>query len=614
MILDKLTDILAEMPNKTQKRVLSCVDFKNNTPHDVYTAMIKAMQTLCRNATQRAKLDVIAEYNPTDEEVLAAFGPTAKGVGCQSNLTFTDEQISYIKRKIYRNREGNFRLIPADIKTTVDKIPIDGLDVDEKIIANKLKYTKINENGTEETFNGLQILQGLEYDGSEEDNFKSIDCALRRVDIDNDFTKPFGFYRTKNNSIRRNVACMMKNPIGTDHTDKDLERAMFLIYLTSGATIESWQAMYKVIHNMVRNPNSHTGIILYLNDFESGGNGKSKLVKLLQEMFNDSFTAFSTQQLRFTMNLLGKRLVSIAEFENAKNTPETMNIIKQLTGRDSFEYEAKNKQTIVARSYQNFVITSNRYVMFDDKALCRRLQNFQCSNLLNLITTKYTKIDSYLNKLFGNEFDSSSIDIERRMGDALLEYVMADNNAYHIPIRPQPVVLSSLKNPILRALFAKNVQFDNFIRPDVEKGTSAIDLWRMSGDDGDCNGKHHQDIRPEQMNYATRMIEEWIPDIEFTVARDSTSMSCNISDKELISKLKARLDELDKISRHLKSKTSVVLERGEFAGFNTEDMIQDFLGDTIKESKIPYTKDGIGNIIIGNLTNNKINKGDTNNG
>lgn len=582
MILDKVVNILSTMPDKTQKKVLASADFQNQKPSEVYRSIIKTMLDLCRNAKQRAQLEVFADLTPSDQETLDAFGPTAEAV--TMGLTFTAEQKEYIKTHVYRNREGEFRLIPSDKSVSTDVIPVDGLGVDEKIIANKLRYIRMSANGTEQEFDGLRILQGLEYDGSEDESFKDLDTALRRIDIVNSFGKPFGFYK-EGDRLYRNVACRLKQVTG--HSDReDLERVMFLMYLVAGASIDGWAGLYKVVHNMVRNPNSHTGTILYLNDFDTGGNGKSKFISVLQAMFGDSFTAFSTQQLRFTISLLGKRLVSIAEFDTMSTRREILTMLKAMTGRDLFEYEAKGTQSIIAKSFQNFVITSNHYVMFDDSGIKRRLQNFQSSNLLHLITSGYAKSYGYLDNFFGDTYSDESHKIETRMADALLDFIMADNAKYDIPLREQPVVLSSLKNPILRRLFAENVNFEGFVSP--TPNGSRIDLYRIA----------KEDVRPEQLNYAATTIQKWLEDVDFQIARDSSNMACHIPFEELTEKLKHRLDELDAVSRSLKSKSTVTLELGTFNGFDVKSMLDKFLGKAIEMYKIPV-KEIANHIIIG---------------
>ena len=587
MILDKVTRILSEMPNRTQKKVLSAADFSKSTPSQVYKAIISAMLDLCRNAKQRAQLEVFSELSPTDDEILEAFGPSAASSAVQ--LTFTDEQKEYIKNHVYRNREGEFRIIPGDKTASADTIPVDGLEADERIIAAKLKYSKVSENGTEQEFDGLRILQGLEYDGSEDDAFKEFDTSLRRIEIANSFSKPFGFYR-EGGKLYRNVACQMKRT-RSDYTHDDLERAMFLMYLVSGATIAGWTHLYKVVHNMVRNPNSHTGTILYLNDFDAGGNGKSKFIAVLQSMFGDSFTAFSTQQLRFTISLLGKRLVSIAEFDTMSTKREILTMLKAMTGRDLFEYEAKGAPSIVAKSFQNFVITSNHYVMFDDSGIKRRLQNFQSSNLLHLVTSGYAKTYGYLDKFFGDTYSDDCRNIETRMADALLDYIGADDEKYDIPIRDQPVILSSLKNPILRALFADNMNYEKFVTD--RAGGCTLALWRMA-----------EDIKPGEFNYAAATIQQWMPDIKFTVSRDSTSMTCDIEYKVFVQRMAERLTQLDEISRSLKSKSSVTLEKGTFCGFSVEDMFKKFIGGAVDKYKIPVS-DCAGHIIVGDCNEKK---------
>ena len=579
MLLDKVIGILQEMPAKAQKKVLASVDFEKQKPSEVYVTIIKLMMSLNKNAKQRAQLEVLGDVIPTDEEIIETFG--TKNEALNPVLSFTDEQKEYIKSKVYRNRDGEFRLIPHDKHVTPDVIPIDGLEADEAILATKLSYTMMTENGTEKQFDGLKILKGLEYDGSEDEIYKELDCALRRINIINSFTKPYGFYR-EGEQLVRNVACQMNDNL-PEYEQKDLRRVMLLMYLVSGGTIENWSALYKVVHHIVRNPNSHTGIILYLNDFDAGGNGKSKFVSVLQNMFGDSFTAFSTQQLRFTISLLGKRLVSIAEFEGMSTKKEILSMLKAMTGRDLFEYEAKGTKSIVAKSYQNFILSSNHYVMFDDSGVKRRLQNFQCCNLLHLLTNKYTKSYGYLDQFFGDTYTEESARIEERMAAALLDYIKKDTKKYELPIREQPIVLSSLKNPILRKMFNVNVDYDAFIRE--EGDGSALDLWRVLKDE----------VRPEQLNYAASIIQLWLPDVDFEVSRDSTVMTCSIPRDDFVNKLRNRLEELDVMSRQLKCKTTVTLERGEFAGFDVDSLLDEFLFNSLNK-KVPIEKRG--NFII----------------
>ena len=90
-------------------------------------------------------------------------------------------------------------------------------------------------------------------------------------------------------------------------------------------------------------------------------------------MFGDAFTAFSVQQLRFTISLMGKRLVSITEYEESESAKQLQSLIKSMTGRDNFQYEGKGVDPIVAETYQNFVISSNKYIYFDDSGIKRRL-------------------------------------------------------------------------------------------------------------------------------------------------------------------------------------------------------------------------------------------------
>ena len=159
MLLDKVIGILQEMPAKAQKKVLASVDFEKQKPSEVYVTIIKLMMSLNKNAKQRAQLEVLGDVIPTDEEIIEAFG--TKNEALNPVLSFTDEQKEYIKSKVYRNRDGEFRLIPQDKHVTPDVIPIDGLEADEAILATKLSYTMMTENGTEKQFDGLKILKGL---------------------------------------------------------------------------------------------------------------------------------------------------------------------------------------------------------------------------------------------------------------------------------------------------------------------------------------------------------------------------------------------------------------------------------------------------------------------
>lgn len=337
-----------------------------------------------------------------------------------------------------------------------------------------------------------------------------------------------------------------------------------------------WEQLYRVIHFMVRFPDSANGIILYLNDFDAGGNGKSKLVSVLQTMFGDTFTAFAPQQLRFTMSLMGKRLVSISEFEDNNMNQQLQGIMKSMTGRDRFQYEGKGLDPVTADTYQNFVISSNRYIYFEDSGIKRRLQNFHCSNLLHSMLTQYCKNQTYLDKFFGNVFDGSAQRIKMEMAHSLLDYILKDNEVKPIDIRPQQVILGSLKNPVLRALFSTRMTPDNFIAPDGDG--SRVDLYRL------CS-----EAKPEQLNYAASTLQSWFPDIAFTASRDCATLTSAVPEPTMIEKMAERLKELDNTSKALKAKSKIKLEFSEFRRWKSRELVTEFLGEAIADYKIPFT-------------------------
>ena len=87
--------------------------------------------------------------------------------------------------------------------------------------------------------------------------------------------------------------------------------------------------------------------------------------------------------------------------------------------------------------------------------------------------------------------------------------------AYSIPIRPQTVVLGSLKNPILRALFRQGLNFQGFCS-ETDTGTR-IDLFRLA-----------PEAKPEQVNYACTTVQSWLDDVTFTTTRDSSTLFTGI--------------------------------------------------------------------------------------
>lgn len=576
MVLEKVINILSQMPQKSQKVVMAQVDFTNSSPVEIYNRVIKTMLSVCKNAQQRELLQVFAEMRVTNEEVLEAFkSQNAQNV---APLTFDEDQIDFIRECVYRNRDGEFRLIPRGV-CTADSMPLEGLKADEDIISARLTSTRVQPNGVTDEFNGLKELRKQPYDGPFDGVYRTLAPNLKRIEVISSFNAedPHGFF-VRDEQMYRNVCAQMTKVDPSLVNDLSLRRAMFLLYLVAGANVDDWFTLYKLIHFIVRVPNSATGYILYLNDFDAGGNGKSKLVSVLQRMFGDSFTAFSPQQLRFTISLMGKRLVSISEYEDNEASKPLQGLLKSMTGRDNFQYEGKGTNPIVAETYQNFVISSNRYINFEDSGIKRRLQNFHCSNLLHLLLNKYCRTTDYLNKLFGSVYGCEALNIQREMAHSLLDFILKDNNTYSIPIRPQNVVLGSLKNPILRALFAPRLQFEGFVRSTPSDG-SAIDIFRLA-----------PDAKPEQFNYATSVIQSWLSDITFQVARDCTTMTCKIPEEVLIRKLKERLGELDEKSNQLRAKSHVSLGRGSILSerFDSEKLFDEFLGDVVRQYNVPF--------------------------
>lgn len=572
MILDKLLGILASMPVKSQKLVVQKIDFENRTPSEVYRDIVETMKSVAKSATQREVLDVYAAMPISDEDILNAFGDRQP---IRAHLTFDESQIEYIKEFVYRNRNGEFRLIPRTKNCSPDRIPLDGLDADEKIIQARLSQSRLNEIGGVDKFDGLDMLKQQPYEPPYDGVYKFLAPNIQRINIISSFQPedPFGFF-VRDDKMYRNVCAQMMTVDPAYVTDDGLERAMLLLFLVSGGHIEEWEQLYRVIHFMVRFPDSATGIILYLNDFDAGGNGKSKLVSILQTMFGDAFTAFAPQQLRFTMSLMGKRLVSISEFEGNDMNDQLQGIMKSMTGRDRFQYEGKGTDPIVADTYQNFIISSNRYIYFDDNGIKRRLQNFHCSNLLHAMLTRYCHNQAYLDNFFGNVFDGSCKTVKLNMAHSLLNYILNDNEMTPLNIKPQQIVLGSLKNPILRALFSVHIDPDSFICANDDG--SRIDIYRLASE-----------AKPEQLNYAVATIQSWFPDITFDVARDCSYMTCDLPEQVMIRRLRDRLEELDSVSKKLKSKTGIILDNGKFRNFSSKELIDKYLGQAINDYNIP---------------------------
>lgn len=573
MRLQKVLNILGQMPKKSQKAVMAVVDFDKMSPSENFSKIIESMIACCKSATQREVLEVYKDMNPSDEEVLEAFRGT--GADTLTPLYFSEDQIDFIKENVYRNRDGDFRLIPKLKNCSADAMPLEGLKADDDIISARLNLTRVAPNGSEQTFDGLKELRKQPYDGPYDGVFTQLAPNLRRIKIISSFAKdePHGFF-TRDGQMYRNVCSQITtvNPAFVDEVS--LRRAMFLMYLVSGATQKDWEALYNLVHFMVRVPNSATGYVLYLNDFDAGGNGKSKFISLLHKMFGDAFTAFSVQQLRFTISLMGKRLVSITEYEESDSAKQLQSLIKSMTGRDNFQYEGKGVDPIVAETYQNFVISSNKYIYFDDSGIKRRLQNFHCSNLLHLMLTKYTRNQDYLNELFGNVYNGEALLIQKQMCHSLLDHIAKDNHTYSIPIRPQSVVLGSLKNPILRALFAPNLNFDGFI---TEAGDgSRLDLVRLA-----------VEAKPEQINYASQTIQSWLDDVQFSASRDNTSLSSTLPSDTLSKRLEERLSQLDARSNELRSRGAVRLEEAEVCGFKASELFEEFILPSCVKYNVP---------------------------
>lgn len=571
--LQKILNILGQFPKKSQTVVMNAIDFDKMTPSENYIKIIETMIAVSKNAQQREILSVYLNMEPSDQEILEAF--RGKDAMALTPLYFNDEQIDFIMQNIYRNRDGEFRLIPKMRNCSAETMPLEGLKADDDIIAARLLITRVTPNGTSEEFNGLKELRKQPYDGPYDGVFTKMAPNLRRIKIISSFAKdePHGFF-IRNGQMYRNVCSQMTTVNKDMVNDVSLRRAMFLMFLVAGGTSEDWVALYNLVHFMVRVPNSATGYVLYLNDFDAGGNGKSKFISLLHRMFGDSFTAFSTQQLRFTISLLGKRLVSISEYEDSDNGKQLQALIKSMTGRDNFQYEGKGVDPIVAETYQNFVISSNKYIYFDDSGIKRRIQNFHCSNLLHLIMNKFTKNQDYLNKLFGNIYNGQALLVQQEMAHSLLDYIAKDERTYSIPIRPQSVILGALKNPILRSLFNPKLNFDGFCM-ETPQGTR-IDLIRLD-----------PDARPEQLNYASSTIQNWFEKLKLEASRDNTSLTTSYGIIASVEYMKSRLLDLDERSNRLRSKDSVVLEKCELDGFRSQELFQEFILPECVKYNIP---------------------------
>ena len=108
--LQKILNILGQLPKKSQKVVMNVIDFDAMSPSENYKKIVESMIAVCRNAQQREILSVYLDMNPTDAEVIEAIsGEQAQSL---TPLYFNDEQVDFIKENVCRNRDGEFRLIP----------------------------------------------------------------------------------------------------------------------------------------------------------------------------------------------------------------------------------------------------------------------------------------------------------------------------------------------------------------------------------------------------------------------------------------------------------------------------------------------------------------------
>lgn len=581
MDLTNVLNILQTLSKQAQKTVMSVADFNQaKSVRVVYHEIIDTMNALCRNAHNKQLLSVYREAPVPDEDILRFFGNLYTDV---APLSFSDEALEFIKKRVYRNMEGNFRIIPQDVTVGTDSIPPEGLLADEEILRHELSYTRQASDGSQQSFDGFKELCKQQYEPPYDGIYRDLAPALQRVTIQSTFDgTPCGFYK-KDNKIYRNVISQMLTVNPKMCNDVSLRRAMFLMFLVAGGNMQNFQELYALIHFIVNVPNSNTGYIIYLNDFDAGGNGKSKFVSMLGEMFGYSYTAFEPHQLRFNMGLMGKRLVHISEFENNETSNELMSMLKSMTGRDKFQYEGKGSNPIVSDTHQNFIITSNRYIYFDDTGIKRRLQNFHCSNFLHILLNKYFKSSKFLNKLLGNSMNLESVRVKQEMANSLLNYLLNDPNSYEINLRPQDYVLGNLNNPILRILFGSSGKWKNNITEN--KGVTTLHLKMF---DTEAESKH--------LNYAASVLTSWLPELE--PSRNNDELYSAKPPEELIQTIKQKIAELDETSKRLKNKHSVTLEYGDFNGFNTQEMLYEFFGEEINRMDVPCEETETGVTIL----------------
>jgi hypothetical protein len=190
---------------------------------------------------------------------------------------------------------------------------------------------------------------------------------------------------------------------------------------------------------------------------------------------------------------------------------------------------------------------------------------------------RFTKNQDYLNSLFGNIYNGEALLVQNEMAHSLLDFIHKDDRSYSIPIRPQSVVLGSLKNPILRALFNPKINFKGFCAP-TDAGTR-IDLIRL-----------FPEAKPEQFNYASQTIQNWFSELQLSASRDNISLMTSEDFDKATEVMQQRLSELDERSNQLKSKEHVRFEKCEVCGFNSYELFQEFLLPECIKYNIPVTE------------------------
>ena len=177
--LQKILNILGQFPKKSQTVVMNAIDFDKMTPSENYIKIIETMIAVSKNAQQREILSVYLNMEPSDQEILEAF--RGKDAMALTPLYFNDEQIDFIMQNIYRNRDGEFRLIPKMRNCSAETMPLEGLKADDDIIAARLLITRVAPNGASEEFNGLKELRKQPYDGPYDGVFTKMAPNLREL-------------------------------------------------------------------------------------------------------------------------------------------------------------------------------------------------------------------------------------------------------------------------------------------------------------------------------------------------------------------------------------------------------------------------------------------------